>query len=66
VVWACINSILSQPFSSRQRTFWIVVVIALPLVGALAYLPYSTRKDEFLILPKKSRPKPGGSSGSRR
>ena len=47
VLWCTIASIWTQPFSRRQRTFWIVLVIALPLVGVLAYLPFSFRREDL-------------------
>ena len=47
-VLACIiSSILTQPFSRPQRIFWIAVVIFLPAIGALAYLPFALRKEDF-------------------
>jgi lysylphosphatidylglycerol synthetase-like protein (DUF2156 family) len=60
VVVACaVTSILGQPFSKRQRLFWLAVVIFLPLVGVLAYLPFSFRREELphAFLMKKDRPK---------
>ena len=48
VVLGCtISGILSQSFSRRHQAFWIVLVIALPLVGVLAYLPFSFKKDNL-------------------
>jgi hypothetical protein len=41
VVGTSISSIFSQPFSKKQRTFWTVLVICLPIVGVLIYLPFS-------------------------
>lgn len=41
-----ISSILSQPFSKKQRLFWILLVVAMPLFGILAYLPFSINKDD--------------------
>jgi hypothetical protein len=42
-----ILSINSQPFSSRQRWFWILVIVCLPCVGLLCYLPFSLNKDRL-------------------
>lgn len=47
VVVCCITSILSQPFSVRQRVVWVAVVVCVPLFGLLAYLPFSIRRDEL-------------------
>ena len=58
VVVACtISSILSQPFNKRQRIFWIAVVVAIPLVGVLAYIPFSFRTEDMphIFLPKAQK-----------
>ena len=47
VVVCCITSIISQPFSARQRIIWVAVVVCVPLFGLLAYLPFSIRRDEL-------------------
>jgi hypothetical protein len=47
VVACIISSILTQPFGPRQRIFWITVVVLLPGVGVLAYLPFAFRKEEL-------------------
>lgn len=47
VVVCCITSIVSQPFSARQRIVWVAVVVCVPLFGLLAYLPFSIRRDEL-------------------
>ena len=60
VVLACIvSSICSQPFDRRQRIFWISMVIALPIVGVLAYLPFAFRKEDLphMFQRKPKRPK---------
>jgi hypothetical protein len=41
VIGTAISSIYSQPFSKKQRLFWVLVVICLPIVGVLIYLPFS-------------------------
>jgi MFS family permease len=47
-VLACvISSILTQPFDRKQRLFWIAMVILLPFLGVLAYLPFAFRKEEL-------------------
>ena len=45
VLWCTIASIRSKPFSARQRKFWILTVCLAPVVGTLAYLPFSCRWD---------------------
>jgi hypothetical protein len=41
VVGTTISSIYSQPFSTKQRVFWILLVVCLPIIGLLIYLPFS-------------------------
>ena len=48
VVLSCaIASICAQPFSKRQRFIWISLVVLIPFLGLLAYLPFSIRRDEL-------------------
>jgi hypothetical protein len=57
VVGCAVSSIRAQPFEKRQRVFWIAIVVCLPILGLLAYLPFSFNKEELphIFLPKKSR-----------
>ncbi len=64
VIWACIVccaviSINSQSFSERQRRYWIWTVVGLPILGLLAYLPFSIRREDlpqvFLMKIQKDR-----------
>jgi uncharacterized membrane protein YhaH (DUF805 family) len=60
VVLGCvISSILAQPLAGRQKTFWVAVVVCVPLFGVLAYLPFSFKKEDlphiFLAKAKKSK-----------
>ncbi len=68
VLWCAISSIFSQPFTPRQRNFWLGVVILLPIVGVLAYLPFSFRKEDlpnaFLMKPKSRHKKTSTRSDS--
>ena len=42
---ACaITSICTQRFGAVQRRCWVFVVIALPILGLLAYLPFSIQR----------------------
>jgi hypothetical protein len=54
VVGSTVSSILAQPFNLRQRIFWVTFVVAVPLVGVLAYLPFSFRREDMphIFLPK--------------
>jgi hypothetical protein len=59
-VLACVlSSILAQPFDRKQQVFWIAVVVLLPFLGVLSYLPFSFRKEELphIFLRKKKRPR---------
>ncbi len=48
VVLGCIiSSILSQPFDRKQRIFWIAMVVLLPALGVLAYLPFAFHKEDL-------------------
>lgn len=59
VIGCVISSILTQPFDRKQRIFWIAIVIVLPMVGVLSYLPFAFRKEDlphiFLRKKKHSR-----------
>jgi MFS-type transporter involved in bile tolerance (Atg22 family) len=60
-IWVCvlacvIGSILAQPFDRKQRIFWIAIVILLPFLGILSYLPFAFRKEELpLMFMRKSK-----------
>lgn len=45
VLGCAMLSIKSQSFTQRQRWFWIIIVVGLPAVGLLCYLPFSLSKD---------------------
>src|SRR3954470_23880430 len=52
IIWAAmvtcaIVSINSQSFSERRRWMWIWIVIGVPLLGLLAYLPFSVRREDL-------------------
>lgn len=48
VVLGCaVTSIITQPFSKKQRTFWMVVVFGIPFLGLLSYLPFSIRREHY-------------------
>ena len=66
VLASVVSSVLAQPFSRRQRIFWLTLVIAVPLFGVLAYLPFSFKKEDlphiFLAKAKKSKKRRGSHS----
>ena len=75
VVGCAITSIHAQPFSARQRKFWISSVVFIPLLGVLAYLPFSFRREQlaqlFFIRLQRDRnskhaPKPERLAGGRK
>jgi len=52
VVWGAVllcavSSIRSQPFGKGQRAFWLFMVICVPLLGLLFYLPFSFRAANY-------------------
>jgi hypothetical protein len=57
VVLVCIiSSILSQPFDRKQRIFWIGMVVLLPALGVLAYLPFAFHREDLPhIFQRKSK-----------
>src|SRR4051812_41767834 len=64
VVWAvlvfcAVTSIRSQGFSERQQRMWIWVVLGVPLLGLLVYLPFSVRREDLpqilLLIMQKDR-----------
>lgn len=63
VVWlmvlgCVISSIFAQQFDRSQRIFWLVLVVAVPIVGVLSYLPFAFRKEELpQVLMRKPRSK---------
>lgn len=59
LVYCGVVSINSHSFSDRQRRAWLFVVIGFPLLGMLAYLPFSVRREDlpqiFLLKSQKDR-----------
>lgn len=47
VVACAISSLWGQPFSKKQRSFWTLILLAFPLVGLLAYIPFSIKKENY-------------------
>ena len=51
-IWAALSicaifSINSQSFSNPRRWLWISIVVFIPLLGLLAYLPFSVRREDL-------------------
>jgi hypothetical protein len=55
VIICVVTSVLSQPFTSKQKKTWIMAILGIPIFGLMAYLPFSIRKDNhpFLFQAKK-------------
>ena len=67
IVLSTISSIRSQGYSPAQRRFWMGVVVLLPLVGLLAYLPFAIRHEDLpthLTLRTRERKGSKGGRGS--
>jgi len=47
MVVCAVLSINSQGFSERQRRLWMWIIIGVPLLGLLAYLPFSVRREDL-------------------
>ncbi len=45
VVVCAVFSIMSRPFNLWQRAFWITLIVGLPAVGLLFYLPFSLKAE---------------------
>lgn len=50
LVGCCIWSILGQRYSFYLKLIWIVLVVALPGLGMLLYLPFSLKDELFPLL----------------
>ena len=60
VVWlallaTAVSSILSQCSTKKQRLFWLSVVIFVPVLGLLAYLPFSCSDSRFRLPMSQSK-----------
>jgi len=47
LVYCAVVSINSQGFSERQRRLWVWIIVCVPLLGLLAYLPFSVRREDL-------------------
>jgi hypothetical protein len=50
IIGTAISSIYSQPFSKKQRFFWVLVITCLPIFGILIYLPFSMPEARYNAL----------------
>ena len=50
VIGCTLTSVFSRPFSRRKKVLWALVVVGVPLVGVLAYLPVSLNEELFPLL----------------
>ena len=50
VVTCAVTSIWSRPFGRRRKALWTAVVAGVPVVGLLAYLPFSLGEELFPLL----------------
>jgi hypothetical protein len=73
LIWAgvlgcVVSSICGQSFDRKQRLFWVALVVLVPFLGVLSYLPFAFRKEElphmFIRKAKRPRKRKGSSSGS--
>lgn len=57
VLVCAVGSIFSKPahLTARQRLFWLLIVVLLPGLGVLIYLPFSHKNEGFNFMTK---PKP--------
>jgi uncharacterized membrane protein YhdT len=47
IVICAISSVRAQGFSDWGRRFWIAVIVVVPVLGLLAYLPFSFRREDL-------------------
>ena len=50
VVICTLTSIYSRPFSRAMKAWWSAIVVLAPLLGVLAYLPFSVSGELFPYL----------------
>jgi len=59
LLFCAITSIKSQGFSERQQRLWMLVVVCVPILGLLVYLPFSVRREDLpqilLLIMQKDR-----------
>lgn len=67
VIWVLvlvcsIHSLMNQRMKASTRNLWIAVIVGLPIVGVLLYLPFSFRLENYpdLFIWKKSKARNAG------
>ncbi len=50
LVGATLHSIYTQKIPMRKKIFWWIIVLCLPLIGVLIYLPFSLKDELFPII----------------
>ena len=59
LLYCAAGSIRSQNFSERQKRAWMWLIIGVPIVGLLVYLPFSVRREDLpqivLLMLQKDR-----------
>jgi hypothetical protein len=63
VVATTISSIYAKPsrFTSKQQLFWLAIIVLVPGLGVLAYLPFSFKSEGFNFMKKPKLAKPSAS-----
>lgn len=55
VVACAVSSIYKQFSDAKQRRTWTLLVICLPILGLLWYLPFSFKKEDYPFLFSNSK-----------
>jgi hypothetical protein len=50
VVICALTSVWSRPFGRWQKALWSLLVVGIPIVGLVAYLPFSLGQELFPLL----------------
>lgn len=68
VVASAIGSVIAHRnrFTNRQKWFWLVMIVCVPFLGVLAYLPASIMKDGYSLLKSTKKSTSKSESTSKR
>lgn len=66
VVLCAIGSVRAQDFNERQKWFWIGLIVLLPGIGLMAYLPFAIKKDTIPQMFPARKPQKGKTALHRR
>ncbi|MBA4147315.1 MAG: PLDc N-terminal domain-containing protein [Verrucomicrobia bacterium] len=50
VVGCAASSVITRPCSRRERIVWLAIIVCVPLLGLIAYLPFSVHKSNHPFL----------------